>query len=114
MVTAVQIEVFWEAWSQCPLDALNPAFMGIVPDNPIIDLSSGRQPVGAGMYILIGNGANVHAEPNENSNKIPPFVIWKCPEPDLTVVTITTIKNGYGHRLEGGWVSMDLFKLKEE
>jgi len=112
-ITAVPIELFWEAWAQCPRDDGNPPFMGIVPDSPMMDLSSGRQPVGAGRYILLANGANVHAEPNEASPQVPPYVIWKDPAPDLTVVTITTIKNGYGHRLEGGWVSMDLFKRED-
>jgi hypothetical protein len=109
-VTSVPIEVFWEAWGQCSLDDGNPNFMGIVPATSIMDLSNGQQPEGAGRYVLTVNGIYVHADPSESSPKVPPTVIWKVANGVQTLVTITKVENGYGHRLEGGWVSMDLLK----
>jgi hypothetical protein len=52
----------------------------------------------------------VHAEPSEDSPKVPPTIIWRVHQGNETVVTITEVENKYGHRLEGGWVSMDLLK----
>jgi hypothetical protein len=107
-VTAVPTEVFWEAWEQCPLDDGNPAFMGIVPDLPILDLAPGRHPAGAGRYVLIAAGANVHTKPDIDSPFFAPAVMQN--PPNVIMVTITEVVNGYGHLQEGGWVSMDLFK----
>jgi hypothetical protein len=110
-VTAVPIDIFWEAWGKCHLDEGNPDFCAIVPDIPITDLSQPEQPpAGAGRYVLTVNGIYVHAEPSESSPKVPPTVVFKGVPPNLTIVTITEVVNGYGHRLEGGWVSMDLLK----
>jgi hypothetical protein len=109
-ITAIPINVFWEAWGRCDLDA-NPSFCGIVPDLAITDLSQPEQPpAGAGKYVLTVNGIYVHAAPSESSPTVSPTVIFRGVPPNLTVVTITAVENKYGHRLEGGWVSMDLLK----
>jgi hypothetical protein len=110
-VMAVPIDIFYQAWGKCHLDNGNPDFCGIVPDVAITDLSQGEQPgAGAGKYVLTVNGAYVHAEPSEDSPKVPPTIIWRVHQGNETVVTITEVENKYGHRLEGGWVSMDLLK----
>jgi hypothetical protein len=113
-VTAIPINVFWEAWGKCDLDEGNPNYCGIVPDIAITNLSQIGQPPagveGAGKYVLTVNGIYVHANPSEDSPKVPPTVIFKGVAPNLTVVTITEVENKYGHRLEGGWVCMDLLK----
>ena len=109
-VTAIPINIFWEAWGRCDLDG-NPGFCGILPDLAITDLSQPEQPpAGAGKYVLTVNGAYVHSSPSESSPKVSPTVIFRGVPPNLTVVTITAVENKYGHRLEGGWVSMDLLK----
>jgi uncharacterized protein YvpB len=110
IVTAVPINVFWEAWGRCDLDG-NPSFCGIVPDIAITDLSQPvvNQPV-TGRYVLTVNGIYVHAKPSQDSPTVSPNVIFKGEAPNLTVVTITEVEKKYGHRLEGGWVSMDLLK----
>jgi hypothetical protein len=115
-LTAVPINVFLEAWKQCPLDDGNPPFMGIVTNDPIMNLSPhGRRSAGAGTYTMNANvtGANVHAAPNQGSDLVPPYQIWQCSGPDKEEVKITKVQNGYGHLEQGGWVSMDLFTLKE-
>jgi hypothetical protein len=113
-VTDVPIDVFWEAWGQCALDG-NPCFCGIVSDNPITDLSQPIPiPVGAGRYVLTVNGAYVHAEASEKSPTISPTIVWQRQKSNLAVVTITKVVNGYGHRLEGGWVCMELLKPKDD
>lgn len=110
-VTAIPIDIFWEAWGKCNLDNGNPNYCGIVPDIAITDLSQLAQPeAGAGRYVLTVNGVYVHAEPSEDSPKVPPTVIFKGQPPNLTVVVITKVENKYGHRLEGGWVCMELLK----